>query len=62
MGQLQGHEHKGDYKEIAGVHYVTLSAMVEGTGAENNAYAIMDILPGDVIRIRGFRRQKNRMG
>jgi alkaline phosphatase len=59
---LQGHEHKGDYKEIAGVHYVTLAAMVEGTGAENNAYAVMDILPGDVIRIRGFGKQKNRMG
>ena len=58
LAVLQGHDHKGDFKEIGGVHYCTLSAMIEGSGPENNAYAIMDILPGDVIRIRGFRKQK----
>ena len=59
LAVLQGHDHKGDYKEIGGVRYVTLVAMVEGSGEENNAYAILDVLPGNAIRIRGFRRQKS---
>jgi alkaline phosphatase len=59
LAVLQGHDHKGDYQAIAGIHYCTLAAMVEGTGPENNAYAVMDILPGDAIRIRGFRKQKS---
>lgn len=56
---LQGHYHLNDYKEMGGVHYVTLAAMVEGSGEENSAYAVMDVLPGDAIRIKGFRKQKS---
>lgn len=59
LAVLQGHDHEGDYKEIGGIRYCTLAAMVERTGPENNAYAIMDIFPADTIRIRGFRRQKS---
>lgn len=59
LAVLQGHYHLNDYKEMGGVHYVTLAAMVEGSGEENNAYAVMDLLPGDAIRIRGFRKQKS---
>jgi alkaline phosphatase len=59
LAVLQGHHHKGDYKEIGGIHYCTMSAVVEGPGPENNAYAVMDILPGDAIRITGFRKQKS---
>jgi alkaline phosphatase len=59
LAVLQGHDHKGGYQEIAGVHYCTLRAMVEGSGDENNAYAVMDVLPKDTIRIRGFRKQKS---
>ena len=58
LAVLQGHHHQNDYKEIGGVHYCTLMAMVEGPGVVNNAYAAMDILPGDAIRITGFRKQK----
>lgn len=59
LAALQGHEHKGGYQEIAGVHYCTLRGMIEGSGPESNAYAVMDILLGDTIRIRGFRKQKS---
>jgi hypothetical protein len=59
LAVLQGHDHKGGYQEIAGVHYCTLRAMVEGSGLENNAYAIMEIQPDDAIRIRGFRKQES---
>lgn len=59
LAVLQGHYHKGDLKEIGGIHYCTLKAMIEGHGPENNAYAMLDILPGDAIRITGFQRQKS---
>ena len=59
LAVLQGHFHWGNYQELGGLHYCTMSAIIEGAGAENNAYAVMDILPGDVIRISGFRKQKS---
>jgi alkaline phosphatase len=60
LAVFQGHSHKNDYKEIAGIHYCVLAAMIEGSGAENNGYSIMDIFEGGSIRITGFRKQKNR--
>jgi alkaline phosphatase len=57
LAVFQGHEHRGDLKEIRGIRYITLKAMVEGAGPENNAYALVDLLPGDAIRIAGFRRE-----
>jgi alkaline phosphatase len=54
---LQGHSHKNDHNEIGGIHYCTLVAMVEGSGAENNGYSTMDVLDGGVIRLSGFRKQ-----
>jgi alkaline phosphatase len=57
LAVLQGHWHRGNYQELGGIHYCTLKAVVEGSGPENNAYAMMDILPGDGLRITGFRKQ-----
>jgi alkaline phosphatase len=59
LAVLQGHYHWGNYQEIGGLHYCTMSAVIEGSGTENNAYAMLDILPGDAIRITGFRKQKS---
>lgn len=56
---VQGHYHKNDYKEINGVHYCTLRAVVEGAGAENSGYSTMSIQPDGEIRIAGFRRQSS---
>jgi alkaline phosphatase len=54
---LQGHSHQNDHQEIAGIHYCTLAAMVEGSGEKNNAFARLDCLPGAALRIAGFVRQ-----
>lgn len=57
LAVLQGHSHKNDYKEIAGIHYCTLVGMIEGTGAESNGYSTVEVGPmgespslGSVIR------------
>ena len=57
LAVFQGHLHRNFYSHIGGIHYCTLMAMVEGSGEENNAYALMDLLPGDTLRIKGFRKQ-----
>lgn len=56
---LQGHSHQNDLKQIAGIHYCTLVAMVEGSGAEQNGYSVMEITGDGTISISGFRKQKS---
>jgi len=56
LAVFQGHHHSGSYNEIAGIHYYTLKALVEGSGPENNSYAIAEIAPGGDIIVTGYRR------
>ena len=55
---FQGHSHKNDYKEIGGIHYCTLVAMIEGSGAENNGFSTVQVHPDGTITLAGFRKQK----
>jgi len=56
---LQGHKHTGGYRNIGGIHYCTLRAMVEGPTPRNNAYAIVTLDASDRIALQGFGRQKD---
>jgi len=58
LAVFQGHSHQNDLKEIGGIHYCTLVAMVEGSGAANNGYSVMEIASDGTIRLTGFRKQK----
>lgn len=53
---FQGHHHVGDLRKINDIHYYTLKAAVEGSGAENNSYAIVEVDRFLTTRIQGFRR------
>lgn len=57
---IQGHKHKGMYTQIEGIHYYALKAVVEGSGEENNSYAIVDVLPNADITITGYRRAETK--
>ena len=57
LAVFQGHSHKNDLKDIDGIHYCTLVAMVEGSGAENNGFSLLDVFDGGTIRLTGFRKQ-----
>ncbi len=59
LAVFQGHSHKNDHHEIGGIHYVTLAAMIEGSGAEHNGYALVDLNSNGMIQIQGFRQQKD---
>jgi predicted phosphodiesterase len=54
---FQGHSHENDLKEMGGIHYCTLAAMVEGSGVDSNGYSVMNIHDNGLIRVDGFRRQ-----
>ncbi len=56
---FQGHSHHNDVKDINGVHYCTLVAMVEGSGLENSGFSMMTISADGMIKVDGFRRQSN---
>lgn len=56
---FQGHSHQNDLKEIAGIQYCTLVAMVEGSGETNSGYSIADIKADGSIHLSGFRKQKS---
>jgi alkaline phosphatase len=56
LAVFQGHRHEGALTKIKGIPYVTFKGMIEGSGPENNAYALVEVgLKGD-ITIKGFRK------
>jgi len=57
LAVFQGHSHQNDLKDIGGIHYCTLVAMVQGSGAENNGYSVMEITKDGTILLSGFRKQ-----
>jgi alkaline phosphatase len=58
---FQGHHHSGNYSNIAGIHYYTLKALIEGRGPENNSYAIAEVHPDCSITITGYRKAVSEM-
>lgn len=56
---FQGHSHHNHYSEIAGIHYCTLVAMVEGSGLANNGYSTLDLLEDGSLQLNGFRKQQD---
>jgi predicted phosphodiesterase len=56
LAVFQGHHHSGSYSNIAGIHYYTLKAVVEGHGLQNNSYAIVEVHSDGIITITGYRK------
>ena len=54
---FQGHSHANDYHEVEGIHYCTMRAMVEKSGAANNGFSLVEVDPQGVLKINGFRDQ-----
>jgi predicted phosphodiesterase len=59
LAVFQGHYHRGSMNRINNIYYYTLKAVVEGSGAENNNYAIVEIGEDKVMRIKGFRKTQS---
>jgi alkaline phosphatase len=59
LAVIQGHDHKGAYARINGIHYFTLKALVDGPALKNNSYGIVSIEKNNRISMRGFGRQQD---
>ncbi|MHC4678993.1 MAG: metallophosphoesterase [Planctomycetota bacterium] len=57
---FQGHHHPGRYSNMAGIHYYSLKALVEGAGAENNSYAIVEVERDGSVIVTGYRKAQSR--
>lgn len=44
------------YSHIKGIHYYTLKALVKGSGAENNSYAIVEVRRNRDVTVTGYRK------
>ena len=54
---IQGHDHGGVQQTINGIPYITLHAMVEGSGLEQNAFGILSLYENNRSYLQGFGRQ-----
>ena len=59
LAVFQGHSHQNDLKEIGGIPYCTLVAMVEGSGLDNSGFGLIEIDKEANIKVHGFRRQRD---
>jgi predicted MPP superfamily phosphohydrolase len=59
LAVFHGHNHVNDHNEVNGIHYCTLEAAIDGSGAENNAYGLLDVFEGGLLRVEGFREQSD---
>ncbi len=59
LAVFQGHEHPGGYQRIGGIHYCTLTAMVEGSGMASNAYSVVRLGRQGHVQVQGFSNQTN---
>lgn len=56
LAVFQGHHHAGQQSRVAGIHYYTLRAMVEGEGEDNSAYAVVALHADHTLSVTGYRR------
>ena len=56
LAVFQGHDHAGARSTLGGIHYYTLKAIVEGSGHDNNAYAVVHVHSDLSISVRGYRK------
>jgi predicted phosphodiesterase len=60
LAVFQGHRHEGAYQRLAGIPYYTLVGLIEGSGPENNSYAVVTVGSSDEVSVRGLRKAESR--
>lgn len=54
---FQGHSHRNALTDLGGIHYVTLRAMVEGSGEDENGYSLLEIQADGSLKLAAARMQ-----
>jgi hypothetical protein len=60
LAVFQGHRHEGGYSLINGIPYYTLKGVIEGAGADNSAYAIVEADAAFNLTVTGYRKAESR--
>jgi predicted phosphodiesterase len=60
LAVFQGHSHTDELEVVNDIRYATLAAMVEGQGAENNSYGMVEVYPTGAVRLDGYRKLTDR--
>jgi predicted phosphodiesterase len=60
LAVFQGHRHEGAYSVINGIPYYTLKGLIEGSGPDANAYAIVEVRDDGSVWVTGYRRAVSR--
>src|SRR5699024_11530973 len=56
---VQGHDHRGDLHSINEIVYYTLPGAIEGSGLENNRFAILEINKNMEMNLTGCRKTES---
>jgi predicted phosphodiesterase len=56
LAVFQGHRHEGAYSVINGIPYYTLKGVIEGSGLDANAYAIVEVREDGTVWVTGYRK------
>lgn len=56
LAVFMGHSHVNDYRQINGIHYCTLDAVIGGRGADSNAYSLLDVYADGSLKLTGFQK------
>jgi hypothetical protein len=60
LAVFQGHRHEGGYSAINGIHYYTLKGVIEGSGVENSAFAVVEADASFNLTVTGYRKADSR--
>lgn len=56
LAVFQGHSHENELQVINEIPYLTMAAMVEGSGPQNSGYSVLGVLPDNSLTLTGFRK------
>jgi len=59
LAVFQGHHHRNEHREVGGIHYCTLMAMVEGNGAEDSASGVLEVFRDGSLKLNGAFKQSS---
>lgn len=59
LAVFQGHSHQNDHRDINGIDYCTMRAVIEGSGPENNGYSVVSVYADGRLAVKGFRAQRD---
>lgn len=57
LAVFQGHHHRNEHREVGGIHYCTLMAMVEGSGPESTASGVLEVFRDGSLKLNGAFQQ-----